>query len=516
MFFNRLSLTLLAGLCLFGPLCAAASPEPTEATVAPRALLASLKLLTPLMDGEQALTKPAPDTARPAPVLGLIENGEVHDALHKEFAGGSLAALLALDSAAQRIAGAKTPEPLWLLLSSTYGDQQRGGFWLREVQGERWIAEPLIDLMTDTRDLADGSFEEVFAYELGHQLLARLLPELPEGYSRTPHGVFALTDDPSAFREGFALHFQALIRRLTRNERLKAHDLGLEFSPFVPFWRNNLERSAVIAGIRSNLFVHSQLALPGDNEGIGRRDLSNLFDRTRLKNGNQMLASESVVATLFYRAFAPGPSELEPLLARYERLFYALRDLRTEELTADSPIFLQFAEQYARDNPEDGRRVLRLLVETTYGATADPALARQTEALASHGRRGDFKGYMAELRPARASMSRLIDVVQRAPRGLRGALGPAIWLVSDNTRASAAPDAPLLTINLNTAEREQLASLPGINPILAERAVSSRRQHGPFRSLSDFAARLNLSPDQALKLSAQAQAMERLGRYARP
>lgn len=41
-------------------------------------------------------------------------------------------------------------------------------------------------------------------------------------------------------------------------------------------------------------------------------------------------------------------------------------------------------------------------------------------------------------------------------------------------------------VNINTAEQLQLESLPGIGPVLAERIVSYRQQHGPFKVLADL------------------------------
>jgi len=48
--------------------------------------------------------------------------------------------------------------------------------------------------------------------------------------------------------------------------------------------------------------------------------------------------------------------------------------------------------------------------------------------------------------------------------------------------------APL--VNLNTATLEQLESLPGIGPALAQRILDHRQEHGPFRSVDDL---LNVS-----------------------
>lgn len=49
--------------------------------------------------------------------------------------------------------------------------------------------------------------------------------------------------------------------------------------------------------------------------------------------------------------------------------------------------------------------------------------------------------------------------------------------------ASAAPGAPL---NLNTATPDQLDDLPGVGPVLAERIVDYRTQHGGFRSIEQL------------------------------
>ena len=59
---------------------------------------------------------------------------------------------------------------------------------------------------------------------------------------------------------------------------------------------------------------------------------------------------------------------------------------------------------------------------------------------------------------------------------------PAIVFAAEDPAAQATIE----TIHLNQATAEQLQALPGIGPALAERIVSHRAEHGPFRSVDQL------------------------------
>jgi len=280
----------------------------------------------------------------------------------------------------------------------------------------------------------------------------------------------------------------------------------------VGWWLSRIDGAHRIDGVRRNWFVQAQIPLPGAGDAVARRDQSTLFDTAHLKNGNQMMASEGVIATLFYRWLVPGSTERAAVLERYAQMFDALVMLNrqppiNQNFDPDAPFFLDLLDAYRKTNAKDAARVLAMMIDTTYGATADASLSPQFEVLAAHGRTGDMSAFTSDLKVARAALARLQDSVAKSPEKARAALGPSVWLFRDKPSA--------LAVNLNTAEREQLMQLPGVDSSAADRALESRRARGPFKDLPDFARRASLSAMAVTQLNGMIEAMAKAGTYAR-
>src|SRR5258706_11571304 len=459
---------------------------------------AQLGVLAPVQQGAEAASKPGPG-GQLLPILRPAPDDPLWRALVAESRSGTVAFALKLDEQAQRLSG-QAPQPTWLLLTEEEGGFAQRGFWLRRSGRDRLVDQPYVALLTDSASIRDGSFEEIFSHELGHVLLRRVLPRLPAGMSRLRHGSLTVTDDPTALDEGFAIHFQALSRLLTANPALRAHDAGLGDKAFTPLWQSNVDGTFRIDGVRRNWFIHRQLLPPGNDDAPGRRANSSAFDVAALKNGDQMMASEGVVATLFYRALARRPS-----VDRYVSLFRALQRLSRQELKPDSPLLPLLVQSWIVTDPSRGNEFLRLFIEITYGSTIETALPHSTVALAQAERVWHTEVVVEQLKPAREQLAALTERTARQPGLLTAALGPAIWL------ASSAP----LIVNLNTAEADELAALDHSFACCAEKIVAERDAHGPFHSLDDLVQRTGLAVPLPKMLSDLAAAAMALGTYPR-
>lgn len=483
----------------------------------PAANAAQLGVLSPVIINHEAQMQARPTGPGMAPVVTRITSGPLFEAIQTEATTGFTAAAIALDELASETAGVQHSGVTWLMLAQEDGGFARWGFWLQEGEQRRYIDEPMVDLVADADSVADGSFEEIFAHELGHVMLRRLLP-LPQGYSRTPHHSYSTTDQPTAFDEGFATHFQALARQHTKNAQLRALDMGVGARSYVALWQSNLDRAYRIDGVRQNWFVHRQVTLPGDGsaaDALERRELSTLFDREHLKSAPQMLASEGAVATFFYRWLGAGDGTPAALRTRYTPLFNGLKSMQAASLSADTPLLPVLTATLVRSAPDAGRQLVRVLLETSYGALTSPALAAQAEALARIGRTGDGKAFVPALKQARAALAAEVAEVQAHPEKLATLAGPALWIRPPARTLAASEERVPLLIDLNTAEYEHLSMLPGISPAAAQKALASRRGSGNFKSVEDFAARAGLHARQLAELKSMQEAARKAQTYSR-
>jgi DNA uptake protein ComE-like DNA-binding protein len=469
------------------------------------AAAAELVVLVPITAGDKPVMRAGPKGEQQAPILKRAANDAVTKGIALEATRGATKFMLALDEHAQRIAGATTLAPTYLLRSSTEGGFARRGFWLGDANNNLvWHADPYVDLVVDKAFVDDGSFEEIFAHELGHVLLRRLLPKLPNGLSRNPHSSLVITDYPTAFDEGFAIHLQNVARHLTQNSKLVALDRGLEFKPFLGYWQSNVDRALRIRGVRENLFVQHQLPAV-----LNVGDATSLFDLSHFKNGQQMLSSEGVIATLFYHLLVQTNDTPATLSERYKSLLATLNVLNSQRLASGTPIFLNLVQAHIQRVPDSKGRWIATILELTYGATASNSVLRDMTKLSALGQEGRSEEYQAALKQSRAALASLTEQITRNPQRLGAAVGPELWL------AFKQEDADAMTLNLNTAEKTSLANVLGLDSTDVDLLLSDRAARGAFANVDDFATRRKAPPLLRSRLKAANDLATKLGSMRR-
>ncbi len=121
------------------------------------------------------------------------------------------------------------------------------------------------------------------------------------------------------------------------------------------------------------------------------------------------------------------------------------------------------------------------------GLVTVPAGSRVADAVEAAG------GLLPGTDPAAVNLAAVVADGQQVAVGVPGANGAAPPREGQPTGSAR--------VNLNTATAEELDSLPGIGPVLAERIVSHRGETGPFRSVEQLDDVPGIGPAIAAELA---------------
>jgi hypothetical protein len=514
------------------------------------------EVVVPLLDAHQAVvTATAPDGKSypvflSAPTSPLLT--EVRQQLDSSFAQQ----VLKLDRYARNLVIARRQSagkpvedaltaPMYLLMSNEEGGFARFGFWLQDPDGKRrFLMREYVDLVVEERSVRAGGFEEIFSHELGHLILKALTGSLPAGLSRNMHQSMSITDYPTAFDEGYAEHFQVLVRDATTNPYLRKLSIGSLETDMETSWLSVADGQLRIDGVKRNLFIHRK-PLPAsalDSQPDLYRvfvddETSTAFLPTELKNGQQMMASEGVIATLFYRLVNDAtfrnsyraPSFYEPftqspvvtprqVVTPYEnvnlKLFAAMAQV--PRWSTDQPPILSILQKYGQLFPDEAKRADQIFIETTWGAVTSQQLAAALQRASADGHRGDITAFRRDL--AFPLLAPVTDEIAASKLSLDANLGPELWIVNSGFKIPSAywetQRTEPLVINLNTATTPELMTIPGIDLELARKIVLARDARGFFHSIDDLAA-AGVPSSAIARLKQLQQQVEALGTYNR-
>lgn len=119
------------------------------------------------------------------------------------------------------------------------------------------------------------------------------------------------------------------------------------------------------------------------------------------------------------------------------------------------------------------------------GVVELPAGSRVNEAVAAAG--GVLRGAdVAQVNMARVVVDGEQVVVPRPGQSLSPAAGPAVTGPAVAAPVPGAPARPTAAVDLNTATLGELDTLPGVGPVLAQRILDWRAEHGRFASVDEL------------------------------
>jgi hypothetical protein len=269
-----------------------------------------------------------------------------------------------------------------------------------------------------------------------------------------------------------------------------------------------------------NNYIHQKLLPAIEISDLGTEELillehtSPLFDKTKLKNAQQMLSCEGVLASLFYRIntnkilqnnfqdesfygrflLHPIPKGIKPeeIFTPMENVFlknFYVWDKIKGELTPESTIFMEFIKHWCSSFPEDKQEILKLFVIMTVGKTVIDDLGKTYELMSYHGIIGDYQKFRELATQVLDEVSDLIKKILADVISLEANVGPQIWVKNDDflirTTLWNPQNKKPLSINLNTASEFDLISFPEISLDKAKLIIQKREELGYFSSLEE-------------------------------
>lgn len=350
-------------------------------------------------------------------------------------------------------------------------------------------------------------------HEYGHVMMFASLPgDLPREPQTLPHTTGAITNDVVAFSEGWGIHFETLAG--DRREQVETYarwhrdafvtdgpaGAGDSVQPVTDLF-NYAQTYRRYTCIKENCFAYLPRipeAYIRDHkpnaEDVLARWTDTTYDPARVRSLAQMVASEGVIATLFYRLATAPSSTAEPATdrlpdpARYAAFFDAFSRI-TEERARTAPVVLVFLEALLESaEPDERRRIARIALEVLHYTPSMSDAPRFYAELHAAGHRVDKPAFTQRL--ASAQLERAVARLVEQPTSITEAVVSELWITNEAFRL----ELPILgvrgrplVLDLNAAPIELLMTIPGVGYEEAIELDVARRRGG-LRAVEDVAA----------------------------
>ncbi len=376
----------------------------------------------------------------------LAENDPLRLAIEKELASPYHRQLIAVTASAFHLLGNQTKR-LVLLLSDQDGGFAKTGLYWDQSEGrvskgkvEQAKRSPIfapdqayVELVLD-QDRVDQGALHIFGHELAHVLMDLVIPQYPKGKSVKQHVSMGITDYFMAFYEGWGICFESFAHDHMDKYKKATRDLYSPDRDQVNKWHSYVDAELRLRCVQQNQYIY-QKARPASwhedlplTEKILLEHTSPLFDCTRVRNAQELLSSEGVMATIFYRLCmdtdlknSAMPKEvqqafgldtrktplapLENILLKHVWIFWQIKDQVVDE---QSPVF-PFIKAWSTWFPEDKATLIHLFLQTTVGRTVTDDLASLHEQIGHHG----LMGHVDDLRQGIGSYRKRLETIEK-------------------------------------------------------------------------------------------------------
>ncbi len=332
-------------------------------------------------------------------------------------------------------------------------------------------------------------------------------------WSAFPHTTFAISDPLTALSEGYGIHFETLWGHFGSDGAKQAY-----YRHLAPSFEANRGRSTHYFAAVDDLLNFAQAwsryqAVRDSVPAFEGHVYSGLYPRSqmdperdcaRLKSANAMVASEGVVASVFFwivagiageqGARAGGGLDQPAILDAEMVLLEALAATAQNDAAAFRPDVIDVIDALARRGSQTRDVAISRFVDVTRGVTARPAIRNDWRTLYGAAITldiGTVKGLLARLDAERGE---IVEQARRDITSLRAGVGPVVPVrVKDQTfQLKAFGEPQPIEFDLNGMSDADIALLKGLDADARAR-VERERERAPFASTADFTARTGLS-----------------------
>lgn len=355
-------------------------------------------------------------------------------------------------------------------------------------------------------DIKNSGIEEIFSHELSHLWLSLLGYDFDLSKSNKFHTCTAITDPFMAFSEGFAEHLEIVTKDLRNDFDCKSTfwDYGYDVDAWLCLRDEQLRYNAVI----NNRFIyHTAFPYSEDYDTYNHLHFAHItssaFTPEKLKNGNQMMASEGVISSVFYQMyqyelfkntflddtfyseFGVDKNDIDPIINLYLKVFFVISKINLRKPT----LMTDFIRSYGEEFPNEKSELYDVFLKVTHYSTVSSKANQVFGNLYRIGRRGEVNEFKEVLKNTRAWKKDLFERILSGNISLDHALVGELWIISDEyiTPVPWDPEKKVkYRFGINTATEIDLLSLNGMTLGHAENLIKLRDSQGGFKSLDEF------------------------------